>query len=118
MADRGRYGLEPILTDAKVANFARTWLEPALAVEDYYVGLYDVTLAIGKEIVDQYEPGAQGSNPDVWVWDWRGIVLGIVVFIMVGVLTGGRIFLWIGSVLKRGGFGGGRSGGGGARGRV
>lgn len=111
------YGLEPILTDAKVADFGRTWLEPALAVGDYYGGLHDVTLAIGQEIVDLYE-GGSGSNPDLWVWDWRGIALGVVIFLALGVLTGGRVFLWIGNLFRRGGFGGGRSGGGGAKGRA
>jgi len=53
----------------------------------------------------------------LWVFDWRGIAVGVAVVLLVGLLTRGRIFLWVGNVLKRGGFGGGRSGGGGAKGR-
>ncbi len=111
------YGLEYILTDSKVAQYARTWLEPQLNVSDYYAGLYDVTLAIGQDIVDNYEEGTGGGEPQLWTYDWRGIALGVAVVLVIGVLTKGRLFLWVGNVFMRGGFGGGRSGGGGASGR-
>lgn len=112
------YGLEGILPDSKVAQYARTWLEPAINASDYYGGLYDVTLAIGQDIVDNYDQGGGASNPQLWVLDWRGIALGVAVVVVVGVLTRGRAFLWVGEIFKRGGFGGGRSGGGGASGRL
>lgn len=111
------YGLESVLTDAKVAQYARTWLEPAIGVFDYYGGLYDVTLAMGQDIVDNYDESGGGGSPQLWVYDWRGIALGVAVVLGVGILTRGRLFLWVGNVFMRGGFGGGRSGGGGASGR-
>ena len=111
------YGLEGILTDGKVGQYARTWLEPAINASDYYGGLYDVTLAMGQDIVDHYDESSGGGQPQLWVYDWRGIALGVAVVLAIGVLTKGRMFLWVGNVFMRGGFGGGRSGGGGASGR-
>src|SRR3990172_7241 len=52
----------------------------------------------------------------LWVFDWRGIAVGVAVVLLVGLLTRGRIFLWVGNVLKRGGVGGGRPRGGGGEG--
>jgi hypothetical protein len=49
--------------------------------------------------------------------DYWQLATAIVVFLAVGALTRGRIFIWIGAILTRGRFGGGRSGGGGAKGR-
>ena len=110
------YGLEGLLPDSKVARFARDYLEPGIAAFDYYQGLYDVTFELGNEILNSGE-GTSGGNPQPWIYDWRGIAVGFVVLMVVGVVTRGRVFLWVGNVLKRGGFGGGRSGGGGASGR-
>ena len=110
------YGLEYVLTDSRVGRFAREWLEPALEIPDYGGGLYDLTLAIGQYIVDNYEEGTP-TDPSPWVLDWKGIAVGVVVLLVLGGLTRGRIFFWVGNVFKRGGFGGGRSGGGGASGR-
>ena len=111
------YGLEGILPDSKVADFARENLEPALASGDYGVGLYDLTLAMGQYIVDNYEESTP-TDPALVVFDWKGIAIGVAVALFLGVITKGRIFLWVGNVFKRGGFGGGRSGGGGASGRL
>lgn len=111
------YGLEYILTDAKVAGFARDWLEPQLAIGDYYAGIYDVTLAIGQEIVDRYEEGPP-TDPQPWVIDWGAICIALVVMVIIAGLTRGRVyFLYLPRLFMRGRFGGGRSGGGGASGR-
>ena len=110
------YGLEYILTDSRVGSFAREWLEPALAIPDYGGGLYDLTLAMGQYIVDNYEEQTP-TDPSPWVWDWKGIALGVIVVVVLSVLTKGRFVFWVGNIFKRGGFGGGRSGGGGASGR-
>jgi uncharacterized protein len=111
------YGLEYFLTDSVVANFAREYLEPPLADGFYGDGLYDLTLNMGQYIVDNYEE-ATPTQPSLWVPDWKGIALGVAVAMFLAVITKGRVFFWVGNVFQRGGFGGGRSGGGGARGRL
>jgi uncharacterized protein len=112
------YGLEGILPDAKVGRIGVDTLAPALAVGDFYGGLYDATLAIGQEIVDNYD-GSGGQTPNVWVIDWGYVALIVAVAAGTLLLTKGRsaLFLGLGGLFRRGGFGGGRSGGGGARGR-
>lgn len=109
------YGLEGILPDSKVGTIGIETLTPALQVGDYYNGLFDATLLIGQEIVDNYS--GPGGDPQLIVIDWWQVALGVAVVVGVGILTKGRVFLWIGHIFRRGGFGGGRSGGGGARGR-
>lgn len=110
------YGLEGTLPDGLVGRFAREYLEPALAVYDYYGGLFDVTYAMGTEILNNYDASAP-TQPKPWVIDWGMVAIVLVVAIVLGVLTKGRIFLFIPELLTRGRFGGGRSGGGGASGR-
>ena len=119
------YGLMGILTGARVANLAEAYLVPYFergALED---GLYEITYAIGTILVNEYtgEPTGKTAYPISWVplktWQW---VVLIVAVVFLGVVTKGRIFLvvfWIVQILGggRGKFGGGRSGGGGARGR-
>ena len=54
------------------------------------------------------------------VFDWRAFAIIVAVFIGVAIVTRGRSLLWVGALFRlfrRGGFGGGRSGGGGASGR-
>jgi uncharacterized protein len=109
------YGLEGILPDSKVGQYAQLWLEPPMAYGDYYTGLWDLTFAIGEEIVDKYDEGTP-TDPVLWFLDWKLILIAIVITIVLGVLTKGRIFLYIPIVFRRGRFGGGRSGGGGASG--
>jgi uncharacterized membrane protein YgcG len=94
-------------------------LTPALQSGDFYGGIYDAIWAVGTRIVERYDAGAPNPNPDLIVLDWRAIAIVIAVFISIGIVTRGRSFLWLGSLfsfLRRGKFGGGRSGGGGARG--
>src|SRR2546427_524944 len=111
------YGLEGVLNDAKVGAIGRSFLDPAIAQGDYYGGIYDATLAVGQEIVDHYDPGAgTGATPQPWVVDWRAIGIAVAIAVGLGVLTKGRIYLFLPRLLTRGRFGGGRSGGGGANG--
>ena len=116
------YGLEWLLTDAKVGTVGVTHLTPAFTSGDYHAGLYDATLALGQDIVDNYDPsvGNPAGTPQLFVIDWTVVAIIAAVFVGTAILTKGRVFLWIGSLFnlfRRGGFGGGRSGGAGARGR-
>ena len=112
------YGLEGILNDAKVGAIGRSTLSVAFETGDYYNGIFNATLDIGQEIVDNYQPPANvhPGNASLFTFDWRSILIGIVIFLAVAVLTKGKSVIWIGSFVKRRGFGGGGSGGGGADG--
>jgi len=113
------YGLEGVLTDGFVARVGREEMAPYISAGDFYTGIYNGTVAIGQKILDEYEPGP-GSHPrpDLIVIDWRTVAIGVAIFLVISVITKGRLSLWVvGSIFKRGGFGGGRSGGGGASGK-
>ena len=103
------YGLEGVLNDAKVGSIGRSTIEPALASGDLYSGIYDATLQVGQEIVDHYN--GQANNPSLFTWNWKGIAITIAIFL----LTGGSI-ISVRGIYRRSGYGGGRSGGGGAEG--
>ena len=114
------YGIEGILNDALVGRIGRDNLTPALEAGDFYGGIYDATYAAGSEIVSRYDAGSANPEPSLLVLDWKAVAIVVVVFLAVSVLTRGRSFLWIGALFnlhRRGGFGGGRTGGGGARGK-
>lgn len=112
------YGLEGVLNDAKVGAIARENLEPYLADEDYYTGIFYTVAALIEELVAEPSDGGGGVQifPGITI-DWWHLGLAVVVFVAVAVITKGRSIIWIGNVLTRGKFGGGSSGGGGARGR-
>jgi len=103
------YGLESVLNDAKVGSIGRSTIEPAFASGDLYSGIYNATVQVGQEIVDHYN--GQASNPSLFTWNWKGIAITIAIFL----LTGGSVISLRG-VYRRSGYGGGRSGGGGAEG--
>ena len=103
------YGLEGVLNDAKVGSIGRSTIEPALASGDLYSGIYDATLQVGQEIVDHYN--GQANNPSLFTWNWKGIAITIAIFL----LTGGSV-ISVRGIYRRSGYGGGRSGGGGAEG--
>ena len=112
------YGLTGILTNAVVGRIGRDIMEPYLRVDDVYHGVNNGTRAVGQLILDKYvPPGGRRSTPDLIVIDWRAVAIGVGIFILVSALTKGRVLLWVGNIFTRGGFGGGRSGGGGARGK-
>jgi uncharacterized protein len=114
------YGLEGILNDALVGRIGRDNLTPALEAGDFYGGMYDATYVVGSEIVSKYDGGSASREPSFLVFDWKAVAIVVVVFLAVSILTRGRSFLWIGALFnlyRRGGFGGGRTGGGGARGK-
>ena len=112
------YGLEGILNDAKVGAIGRSTLSVAFETGDYYNGIFNATLDIGQEIVDNYQPPAdvQPGHASLFTIDWRSIIIGIVIFLAFAVLTKGKSLVWIGNIVKLRGFGGGGSGGGGADG--
>ncbi len=114
------YGLEAVLNDALVGRIGRDNLTPALQAGDFFQGIYDATYQVALEIVTKYDVGAANPNPALVVVDWKAVAIVAGVFVGVAILTRGRAFLWLGSVVslfRRGRFGGGRSGGGGARGK-
>ena len=112
------YGLEGVLNDAQVGAIARENLEPYLAQGDYYSGIFYTTSALIDVLVS--DPGQpEGNKYPLFGYhiDWWEVASAVALFMIVAAITRGRIFFWIGGVLTRGRFGGGRSGGGGARGR-
>jgi len=118
-------GIDYVLTDSKVGQIGRTYLEPILVNQTWLFlaqGLYDTVYDIGVEIVDNYE-AARPNKPQPWKADWTPILGGIAVSGAIAILTRGRVILSPGLfsgrrgiTWKRGSFGGGRSAGGGARG--
>ena len=112
------YGLEGILNDAKVGTIGRENLEPYLAVGDYYPGIFYTLAAIVEELTsDPDRINEDGYDVELLRIDYWQLALAIGIVVAIGIVTKGRVFLWIGGILTRGRFGGGRSGGGGAKGR-
>jgi len=103
------YGLESVLNDAKVGSIGRSTIEPAFASGDLYSGIYNATVQVGQEIVDHYN--GRASNPSLFTWNWKGIAITVAILL----LTGGSV-ISIRGIYRRSGYGGGRSGGGGAEG--
>jgi uncharacterized protein len=112
------YGLEGILNDAKVGSIGRESLEPYLAVQDYYPGIFYTVAALVEELTaDPDRINEDGYDIELLRIDYWQLALAVAVLLVVGVATRGRAFFWLGGILTRGRFGGGRSGGGGAKGR-
>ena len=138
------YGVEPVLTDARVGRIGRDILAPSLAAGDYFAGIQGTVFAIGDHLRAEYDPGTP-SRQDPWASVCAPAFLVFLVATLVLVAawavyvrrhpevaaryrapstggggsteshTMGRT--QFGGSGPRGGFGGGRSGGGGARGR-
>ena len=138
------YGVEPVLTDARVGRIGRDILAPNLTSGDYFAGIQGTVVAIGDHIRAEYDPGAP-PRQDPWasVCAPSFLVFLVTAFVLFaawslyvhrhpevaawyrGPSTGGGGSTeshamgrtQFGGSGPRGGFGGGRSGGGGARGR-
>ena len=109
-------GLEGILNDAKVGRFARDSLVPYLEMGEFGYGVYLLALDIGAEIEELYEFSEPVSYPIEWIpLGWPELLLAGGIFVVLLIVTKGRIVLWIGPLLRS--MGRGRSGGGGAGGR-
>jgi uncharacterized protein len=118
------YGLEGILPDLKVNEIAEKYLEPDLAIGDYYNAILYTVAFLGREILDNWD-GPVKRSEEPWypisfiplLW-WQLCIVFFIAFAIFAI-TGGRLLFWGGGIFKGGGggFGGGRSGGGGARGR-
>lgn len=119
------YGLEGILPDLKVNEIADTHLTPYLVEFNYYEGILYTVAELGIIIVENYTGPPPEEEEGPWQpisflpLNWWQLLIAVSVTIFVLILTGGRIFLWVGGSFGggRGGFGGGRSGGGGSSGR-
>jgi uncharacterized protein len=112
------YGLQGVLPAGFVGRVGTDNITPYLAAGDYYGGLYEGTVEVGQRILDRYEPPTgERPTPDLIVVNWRAVAIGVGIFILLSVITKGKILFWFGNIFMRGGFGGGRSGGGGARGK-
>ena len=112
------YGLEGVLNDAKVGSLGRENLEPYLEVEDYYSGIFYTVSGIIDQLTTEPSQGGRGFEilPGISI-NWWQLGVALAIMIVIAVITKGRAFIWIGNVLTRGRFGGGSSGGGGAKGR-
>src|SRR2546430_14228793 len=114
------HGLEGILNDALVGRIGRATFTPALQSGGFFEGVDDATYVAGSEIVSKYDGGSANPEPSLLALDWKVVAVVVIVFLAVSIVTRGRSFLWIGALFnlyRRGGFGGGRTGGGGARGK-
>ena len=113
------YGLEHILNDAKIGRIGRDNIEWGFAYGDHYLGIYGAVLDIAEEIVENYEDdGGKKDDPEPIYLDKRILCGSGIIMILVLLATKGRVLTPLLYVFKRGRFGGGRSGGGGASGRV
>jgi uncharacterized protein len=119
------YGLEGVLPDIKVSQIAEDYMIPDLETGDYYNALLYTVAFLGEEILDNYHEGKPPKDdgdpyPISWLpLTWGQLILVMVIFVVISLFTGGR-GLWLGSLFygSRGRkWGGGRSGGGGARGK-
>ncbi len=112
------YGLEGILNDGKVGAIGRENLEPYVGAGDYYAGVFYTVEALAYELTsDPERVNEDGYDIKFLRIDYWQLGVAIIVLVVIGAVTKGRVFLWIGSFITRGRFGGGRSGGGGAKGR-
>ncbi len=109
-------GLESILNDAKVGRYARDYFIPYAEVGDYGYGIYALTAVLAAEIAENYEQAEPHRYPIEGIpLDWPELCISFFVFVVIMVLTRGRLFVWIGRYLRK--FGGGKTGGGGAGGK-
>jgi uncharacterized protein len=114
------YGLEPILPDGKVGGILDQYAVPYLSRDDFGNGLASVTAAVAVTIANDagvsltgQTPYAQRSPAANRVNKRSGIVL-IIVFIILMIVTRGRILPWLlFFIMMSGGRGGGGSFGGG-----
>ena len=140
------YGLEGVLTDARVGQVGRDFLEPNLTAGDFYAGIEATISDLSQVISVEYDPGAVVRPPGP---EWASLCAPLL---LVLVILGGGITVvavWyarrhpellarvrtssgggagttqsgtqppinLGNFSSGGKFGGGRSGGGGAGGR-
>ncbi len=109
-------GLEGILNDAKVGRFARDYFVPYAEEGDYGYAIYALTVMLASEIADNYEEVEPHRYSIEWIpLEWPQLIIAFSVFFLIMVITKGRVFFWIGGLLRR--FGGGKTGGGGAGGK-
>lgn len=110
--------LAPHIPPRLVGTIGRENPEPYLATGDYYAGVFYTLEALVYELTsDPDRINEDGYDIEFLRIDYWQLAIAIGVLVGVGILTKGRVFFWIGAIITRGKFGGGRSGGGGARGR-
>lgn len=102
------YGLEGVLNDAKLASIGRAYLEPQINEGNYNDAIIDTFAILAVTIYDSKE---FEKEKNFWRDNWK-IILGVLILILILIITKGKILLMPNI---RGGFGGGRTGGGRAR---
>jgi uncharacterized protein len=108
------YGLEGVLNDAKVGQIGRDCFKTYFANASYYEGFNCALDRISYEISlsNETSTNTTPTTQDIWVY-----VIIIVVIVVLIIITRGRIIPFLFDIVgKVFGFGGGRSGGGGAGG--
>ncbi len=110
-------GLEGLLNDAKIGRFARDYFVPYAEYDQWSEGLYSLTVVLADEIVNNYEQAEPHSYPIEWIpLELPQLLLAVAITGFIIVITKGHVFVWAGGLF--GSLGKGRSGGGGAGGKV
>ncbi|QLH74094.1 MAG: TPM domain-containing protein [Methanomassiliicoccales archaeon] len=118
-------GVSDILSGFVLKGFENEYLIPAMEQGDLSWGITLYIYAIGLELDEKYI--SEGNDPweeyPIWFIPLNGwqLAIFVVVFILLTIVTKGRVLLLIPYLFTRGGgrggFGGGGTGGGGSRGR-
>lgn len=107
------YGLEPILPDGKVGRILDQYALPSLGQNDFGNGIAGAAAAVATTIADSAGVSLTGERPAQPRTNVRSKGLGIIpiiVFIILMIVTRGRILPWLLLLMMTGG---GRGGGGG-----
>jgi uncharacterized protein len=110
------YGLEPVLTDGRVGRILDQYAVPSLSQNDFGNGLAGATAAIAATIADSAGVSLTGEGSLQQVQPRAGArskglgIIPIIVFIILMIVTRGRILPWLLLIMMSGG---GRGGGGG-----
>jgi uncharacterized protein len=116
-------GVSDILSGFVLTGFENDYLIPQMELGDLSYGITLYIYAIGIELDDNYvsEGTSFWDDDPIWFIPLNGweLVAIVIIFIFLAIITKGRILFFIPLLFGRGkgGFGGGKTGGGGSRGR-
>ncbi|MEJ2111565.1 MAG: TPM domain-containing protein [Acidobacteriota bacterium] len=110
------YGLEPILPDGKVGGILDQYAMPFLSENDFGNGLFACSAAIAQTIAQDAGVTLTGQAPVSQRSPRQnrsviGTIIPIIIFIILMIVTRGRILPWLLFFMM---MGGGRGGGGGS----